>query len=386
MKFSEKIQQIKNEQLLKQCFYEIALMGIDPINFVDWYVEEGILKEGMFDQFAQGYNQSASQPSPLSGAANMMGKVAGKTANWAGNMAGKIQPGSFMKDFSNGVDPESFEKYTKQAVDALDYLSKRIGKSAALKNKINDENFQTSLISLINSMKNQPSPLQTRPTTLPKTQQSPYQTLSNQNTTQQPSPNKNDYVKEGEALALLQRRDPHITKDELNDVVKNKKLNRWKNDKTGEKFFLKSDILNFNVAYFNQDSFYTPFHVNDSNSFNDYLCNLNETREMNQMFLKLSEKGIDPFALTNWYLNEGCLNEGMWDDVKDWGKNQWNNISTGWNNWRQSSNDRNDVSAVKNALSSMKNLHDYVKANKLYPSFMIFLNSIYDKLQNTNLN
>ena len=192
--FSESLRLTKNIKLLEQALVLMADKGIDPEKFINWYVEDGqfedhlILNEflnkwfptasGLANRASQGYSAGSSVEKPSAGA-EYMGSALGSAAqglakrvgSWASSAKGAGD--SFTKGVigdqpqqnqnqqvsstANGQSqPQMTPLQKSQAVarHALDTLSKRLGVSKDLQNKVSDPEFHKNIINLIGSLKN----------------------------------------------------------------------------------------------------------------------------------------------------------------------------------------------------------------------------------------
>lgn len=122
--FAECLAEKKYYRLAEHAFTLMAERGVNPVQFVEWYRDEGhlfqgaileqhaadwleqelLLAEGLWDRYQQGVQQGTGpKSSPVAWAA---GRMLGGAANMAGRARGwlKGQAGDIIQSFSHGVD------------------------------------------------------------------------------------------------------------------------------------------------------------------------------------------------------------------------------------------------------------------------------------------
>jgi hypothetical protein len=196
--FSESLRITKNIKLLEQALVIMADKGIDPEKFINWYVEDGqfedklILNEflnkwfptaaGLANRASQGYSAGSSVEKP-SASAEYMGSALGSAAqglakrigSWASSAKGagdsftkgvigdqpqqnqnqaQAQQGSTTTNGQPQPQMTPLQKSQAVARHALDTLSKRLGVSKDLQNKVADPEFHKNIINLIGLLKN----------------------------------------------------------------------------------------------------------------------------------------------------------------------------------------------------------------------------------------
>lgn len=181
--FSESLHTTKNFRFLEQAMVLMAQNGIDPSIFVEWYAEEGFLRqdnlfvEGFWDNMAgrvkrgaeSGYATQHSYPGSEA-AGKRLGNFAQGTADRVANNFGKAR--DMWQSFNKGISGETpgrpqaastpqasqapqtnDQKVHVMARSALNDLSKRMGLSKSLSNKVGDPNFSNKLLDLIRMLK-----------------------------------------------------------------------------------------------------------------------------------------------------------------------------------------------------------------------------------------
>jgi SOS response regulatory protein OraA/RecX len=192
--FSESLRITKNIKLLEQALVLMADKGIDPEKFINWYVEDGQFEEnlvlneflnkwfptatGLANRASQGYSAGSSVEKP-SASAEYMGSALGSAAqglakrigSWASSAKGagdsftkgvigdqpqqnQTQQGSTATSVQAQPQMTPLQKSQAVAKHALDTLSKRLGVSKDLQNKVADPEFHKNIINLIGLLKN----------------------------------------------------------------------------------------------------------------------------------------------------------------------------------------------------------------------------------------
>jgi hypothetical protein len=179
--FSQSLQITKNFKLLEQAFNLMAQKGIDPQRFVDWYVEEGVIyqESGSFEEgfwqnlsnrWGKGMQTGSANQSPNRGAESagrylggavqgiadkfLRGTTAAKNA-WQGfnNALGGEEHAAARSAERSAAPKPNMPGEHMMVLSALNNLSKRMGLSKSLNDKIGDPNFSNNLLNLIGMLK-----------------------------------------------------------------------------------------------------------------------------------------------------------------------------------------------------------------------------------------
>ena len=155
---------------------------------------------------------------------------------------------------------------------------------------------------------------------------------------------------------LLQRMQRSKNKDHL--------LQSFKNPRFQEMLISLKNMLISPDKIFNQTNQESAPETiaTESNNFNNYIKNIQLYKNLN----RLEKEGINPKSFFEWYVEEGQhLNEGWWDQLKDFGARTWQNIKNGWNNfrsgsagnqWQTKTDAKRDNEAVKTTMDSLAQL------------------------------
>ena len=143
--FSESLRITKNMNFAKQCFHLMEENGLNPMDFVDWYCEEGVLLERLNEDWQ----------SSLGGAANQFGGWLGQTGQKIKDQWQNLKQtaGSARDQYHAGMGHQSWYREVGSAAAALDQLHRRMGVSPTLRNGIGGDQFMQMILQLIQILK-----------------------------------------------------------------------------------------------------------------------------------------------------------------------------------------------------------------------------------------
>lgn len=195
--FYESLQITKNMNLMKECLYLMEENNINPVKFVEWFTTEGCLLENDLlleaseaalttwqdkndrinyadnlprtfqDSYGQRSYHYEGKPTPTSSTNHTVASLAGDLAQNVGQKVGQFQQnfarfGKNAKEFGGGLrdkwhkglgDPDWYRE-AGTAEQALNMLSKRLGVSSELSQKLGGPQFSSTILSMIEMLRN----------------------------------------------------------------------------------------------------------------------------------------------------------------------------------------------------------------------------------------
>lgn len=143
--FSESLRITKNMNLAKQCFHLMEENGLNPMDFVDWYCDEGILLERLNEDWQ----------TSLGNTANQFGNWLGQTGQSLGNQWQNLKQtmGNARDQYHAGLGHKSWYREVGTAASALDQLHRRMGVSPTLRNAVGGDQFMQMILQLIQTLR-----------------------------------------------------------------------------------------------------------------------------------------------------------------------------------------------------------------------------------------